>query len=148
MTVDSLLDGARVQPLLPLFSQPLGRTHSASLSRRVQARHNRVCAVTDRANAAVVALNSLSSSFSQSQNAVPRWDGETPAQARAKAVVWDASDRFVRRLAASSAATRGDELSEFQTRILSRSGLDFSCPPSTTNALPIVASRVSLPAQA
>lgn len=124
---------------------------SSSRSRRLQQRARRAAAATSLANDAIQALNTLHSSMSSSkhtQTRNPTLDScnsipFSKPQLRAVAHVQACAQRYVSRLDAASVASSRDDL--FSVR--GTSDL-FSAPYAfTTDAVPLAADRVALPAE-
>ena len=157
---------ARLMPL-PLVAPP---EWFGSGSRRVRLRYNRACAITHRANAAVKAINSLSMCFPPSSGAVfGRVDSSSVfepgagvdhspgllsyfncnsnsiAKGRLVAQVYTSASAYVSRLVSSTEGPLCDNVADPCERVF-----DYSIPmiPRDVAAVPLVASRVSLPTQA
>ena len=126
---------------LPTISPPL---HSRSRSRRLQQRAHRAAAVTRLANRCVESLNDLSTSFSRRNvfSSSPRYQR---IRTRLLLHVYRASMRFVRRQAP---ALRDDISPMLSSQWESFVSPDIGYSDPIHSAVPLVASKVSLPSVA
>jgi hypothetical protein len=137
-------------PLLP-FPQP-----PQSRSRRVRARFNRALATNLAANRVMSSLNHLNTSYSSSYSpttasstSAARTRTPTLTQSRVIAHVYQSCKRFSRRSPVPTGALVGEAISDSLSELFDQqTPTPLSYTSASNPALPIIASKVSLPDQA